>query len=625
MTNYTKAKLLFIFFCLCFACQTPSKQQIKNHDWPIRKADHASSSYSPLTQINKENVSQLQLAWEYKTGDEKLYTIECNPIIIDGILYASSPMLNVFALDAATGEEVWKFVPSEAGPTRRDGQKVNRGLTYWENGDDKRLYYPAGTYLYAINANDGSIYEPFGDGGRIDLTKDLDRDIGNTPVSSTSPPTIFEDLIIMCSSTPDGMRNTPPGHIRAYNLHTGEREWIFHTIPHPGEPGYETWPEEAWETAGGNNSWAGMSLDVEKGIVYAPTGSPAFDHNGFNRHGDNLYGNSVLALNARTGELIWHFQTVHHDLWDYDLASPPNLVSIHKDGKKIDAVVQVTKMGMLFTFDRETGEPIFPIEERPVPQSSIPGEQTAPTQPFPTLPPPYAMQGFTEKDITDLSKEAHDYVKETYFDKYGSAVLYPALSTKGDFIVPQFNGGTDWGGAAFDKETGILYVNASNEPEAITMLPAPEDAIHPYKWISSGHDELYDPNGFPISKRPWGTLNAIDLNKGEILWQRTLGTYPQLEKQGLPPTGTFNIGGPVVTAGGLVFIAATKDERIRAFDKDTGEVLWEYQMPAAGYATPSVYMVDGVQYVVIAAGGGGKPGTKRGDSYLAFKLSNLEN
>ena len=343
-----------------------SCSQEESHDWPMRKADHASSSYSPLTQINKENVAQLELAWEYKTGDEKLYTIECNPIIVDGILYATSPMLNAFALDAATGEEIWKFVPTDAGPTRRDGQRVNRGLTYWEHGEDKRLYYPAGTYLYAIHAQTGRFITSFGEGGRIDLTQGLDRDIGNTPVSSTSPPTIFEDIIIMCSSTPDGMRATPPGHIRAYNLHTGEREWIFHTIPHPGELGYDTWPEEAWKTAGGNNSWAGMSLDVERGIVYAPTGSPAFDHNGFNRHGDNLFGNCILALDARTGKYLWHFQAVHHDIWDYDLACPPNLGTITHNGVQRDAVIQVTKMGMVFVFDPETGEPIFPVEERPV-------------------------------------------------------------------------------------------------------------------------------------------------------------------------------------------------------------------------------------------------------------------
>ncbi|MEM9723690.1 MAG: PQQ-binding-like beta-propeller repeat protein, partial [Bacteroidota bacterium] len=359
----------------------------------------------------------------------------------------------------------------------------------------------------------------------------------------------------------------------------------------------------------------------EKGIVYAPTGSPAYDHNGFNRHGDNLFGNSVVALDARTGTYRWHFQTVHHDLWDYDLASPPNLGTITYEGQEREALVQVTKMGHLFVLDRETGEPIFPIEERPVPQSTIPGEQTAPTQPFPTLPPPYAMQGFEETDITDLSPEAAEYVRSTYFEKYGPSVLFEPLSTAGDFIVPQFNGGTDWGGAAFDKETGILYVNASNEPEGLKMFEVEAGAEHPYKWDASGHDELYDPEGFPISKRPWGTLNAIDLNIGSLLWQQTLGTYPELEKRGLAPTGTFNIGGPIVTKGGLVFIAATKDERFRAFDKRSGKVLWEYQMPAAGYATPATYKVNGKQYVVIAAGGGGKPGTKRGDSYLAFTLA----
>jgi quinoprotein glucose dehydrogenase len=483
-----------------------------------------------------------------------------------------------------------------------------------------RLFYVAGTKLFALDSETGQPISSFGSGGSIDLREGLDREMSGFSAGASSPGIVFEDLIIQGTSIPDWTGTSGPGHIRAFNVRTGEREWIFHTIPHPGEFGYETWPPDAWQTASGANAWAGLSLDVKRGIVFAPTGSPTYDHNGFNRHGTNLFANSVLALNARTGERIWHFQAVHHDLWDYDLASPPNLVTVRHEGVVRDAVAQVTKIGHLFLLDRQTGEPLFPVEERPVPQSTIPGEQSWPTQPFPTKPPAYARQGFSEADITDLSPEAHDHVKKTYFDKWGPAVLFPPPGTKGSFVVPQFNGGTDWGGAAFDSASGMLYVSASNEPEAFSMLPAPETANHPYEWIASGHDELFDAEGFPVSKRPWGTLNAIDLNEGTILWQVPLGTYPELEARGLPPTGTFNMGGPVATAGGLVFIGGSKDERFRAFDKDTGEVLWEYQLPAGGYATPSVYMVKGKQYVVIAAGGGGKPGTKPGDSYVAFAL-----
>ena len=611
---------VFVIYALVGAC-TNNTETTGQEDWRYYKADVSSSSSSPLEQINKSNVSELQLAWEYATGDSVLYTIECNPIVVDGVLYLTTPMLDAVALDAATGKEIWRFSPWDNRGTRRDGQRVNRGVTYWEGSGEKRIYYPAGTRLYAVDAESGEAVLAFGEEGSIDLTKGLDRDEITKPVSATTPGVIFEDLIIMGSSTPDGSRGSnPPGHIRAYNIHTGEREWIFHTIPHPGEFGYDTWPEDAWKTFGGNNSWAGMALDVNRGVVYAPTGSPAPDHQGMNRHGKNLFGNSILALNASTGERIWHFQTVYHDLWDYDLAAPPNLVEFEYEGVQREAVVQVTKMGFIFVLDRDTGEPIFPVEERPVPQSTIPGEQTWPTQPFPLKPPPHAKQGFTEEDITDVSPEAHTYVKETYFDKWGPAVLYQPLSAKGDFTVPQFNGGTDWGGAAFDEASGVLYVSASNEPEAITMYEIDPELDRPYSWEASGHDEIYDPEGFPVSKRPWGTLSAIELSRAEIVWQVPLGTYPELEARGLPPTGTFNMGGPIITAGGLLFIGATRDERFRAFDMDTGDVLWEYQLPFGGYATPSTYMIEGKQYVVIAAGGGGKPGTKKGDRYMAFAL-----
>ncbi len=614
------ALLIALFLGVQAPACTPVEQP-RHYDWPVYKADNASSSYSPLDQINRDNVARLELAWQYKTGDEHPYTIECNPLIIGGVMYVTSPHLNALALDAATGERLWTFTPSEAGPTRRHGARVNRGVTYWEEGDDKRILYVAGTWLFALDAETGQPLPDFGEGGWVDLTKGLDRDLPmDLPVSATSPGIIFEDLLILGSSLRDGMGFSPPGHIRAYDVRTGARAWIFHTLPHPGEFGYETWPPEAWKTAGGNNAWAGMSLDTERGIVFASTGSPAYDHNGFNRAGKNLFGNSILALNARTGERLWHFQTVHHDLWDYDLPAPPNLVTVRHGGVLKDAVAQVTKMGHLFLLDRETGQPLFPVEERPVPPSTIPGEQTWATQPFPVKPPAYALQGFREEDITDLTPEAQAYVKEHLFDKLGPSVLFQPLSTRGAIYAPQFNGGTDWGGAAFDPETGILYVNASNEPETLTMLPAPEDANHPYPWVASGHDEVFDAEGFPVSKRPWGTLNAIDLHEGTSVWQVPLGTYPELETRGYAPTGTFNIGGPVVTAGGLVFIGATKDERVRAFDKQTGAVLWEYPLPASGYATPSVYQVDGRQFVVIAAGGGGKPGTKGGDSYLAFAL-----
>ena len=357
------AATLLILFLAGSACT--GEASTDNYDWPIYRADNASSNYAPLDQINRDNVADLELAWTYHTGDRQRFTIECNPIIIDGVMYVTSPAASARALDAVTGTLIWSFSPWEDPEVRLDGHRVNRGVTYWADGDDQRILYPSGTRLYALDARTGTLIPSFGEGGSLDLTQGLDRDVGTAPVSATTPGIIFEDLIIMGSATPDGLGNNPPGHIRAYDVRTGERKWIFHTIPHPGEEGYETWPEDAWKTVGGNNAWAGMSLDVERGVVYAPTGSPAYDHNGFNRHGANLFGNTVLALDARTGTRLWHYQTVHHDLWDYDLASPPTLATLTHDGIRKDAVVQATKMGHLFVLDRDTGEPLFPSRNAP--------------------------------------------------------------------------------------------------------------------------------------------------------------------------------------------------------------------------------------------------------------------
>ena len=589
-----------------------------DQEWPVYGGTQENTKYSPLDQINRDNVEGLEMAWVYHTGDEG-YTIECNPIIVDGVLYATSPSVNAFALDAATGEEIWMFDPyADAAERPRGGDAANRGVAYWEDGEDRRIFFGRGPYLYALDAQTGRPVPGFGEGGKVALLEGLDREVDGLFYRMTSPGIVYKDLLIVGAQAGEGYGATAPGHVRAYDVRTGERRWIFHTIPYPGEFGYETWPEDAWKTFGGNNPWSGFSLDEERGLVFFSTGSPSHGHFGADRHGENLFGNSIMALNAETGERVWHYQLVHHDLWDYDLPTPPNLVTVEHDGQRIDAAAQVTKMGMLFLFNRETGEPLFPIEERPVPQTEIDGEKTWPTQPFPTRPAPYARHGFKESDITDRTPEAHAFVREQFYEPYGDSELYDPPSMDGKIVFPQFNGGTDWGGASFDPETGILYVNASDEPELLQVVRAGDDADFPYN--DTGHQPAKDNEGLPISTPPWGTLNAIDLNKGEILWQVPLGTYPMLEEQGLPPTGTFNMGGSVVTAGGLVFIGGSMDEKLHAYDKATGEVLWEAKLPAGGYATPSVYEVDGRQYVVIAAGGGGKPGTRPGDAYVAFAL-----
>ncbi len=676
-------------------------------------ADRAGSKYSALDQVNVANVRTLKPAWTFRCDDmtkQPASTIECNPIIIEDTIYLTTPGLKVVALEAATGAVRWTFDPWDG----KGGQGVNRGVTYWADGNDQRIFFSAGMFLYALDATTGKRIDSFGNGGRIDLRLGLDRDVHNESVTDTTPGIIYRDLLILGSRVGEGPGPAAPGHIRAFDVRSGERRWIFHTIPHPGEAGYETWPPDAWKTMGGVNCWGGMTLDAERGLVFAGTGSASYDHWGGNRIGQDLYANCVLALRAETGALVWHYQVVHHDLWDYDIPCAPNLVSIKRDGRMIDAVAQVTKMGHLFVLDRATGVPLFPVEERPVPASVIPGEQSWPTQPFPTKPRAYAQQGMTSADVTDLNPAARASALAQLSGMHTGGLFLPPDS-RPSVVLPQFNGGGEWAGASYDPETRTLYISSSSEAKSITMVPAAlkggvtmgelgakiyaticsvchgtEQAANPnvpgaaslrnlrerrseadvlallktgkgqmpsfaafseterravtahlfheeekalvpvnelkptwagdIPWVDTGHKEMRDPEGFPINRRPWGTLTAIDLDRGEFAWQVPLGTYPRLEKRGLPPTGTFNMGGSLVTAGGLVFAGAAMDERFHAYDKKTGALLWEFQMDAGGYATPATYESGGRQYIIIAAGGGGKPETKPGNLYYAFAL-----
>jgi quinoprotein glucose dehydrogenase len=685
-----------------------------DREWPVYLGDAARTHYSQLKQINRRNVGKLELAWTYHAGDARVDNqsqIQCNPIIVHGVLYATTPQLKLVALQAATGLELWRFDPFAGSPNRAVG--VNRGVVYWAEGSDERILLSADHYLYAIDAGTGRPVKSFGTEGRVDIKEGLGRDVSQLFVASTTPGGIFRNLLFLPLRVGEGPAPAAPGHIRAYDVRTGKIVWIFHTIPYPGEEGAGTWPPDAWTYVGGANCWAGMAVDEDRGIVYVPTGSAAFDFWGGNRIGQNLFANCLLALDANTGRRLWHFQFVHHDLWDRDPPAPPNLLTVKRNGRKIDAVAQITKSGHVFLFNRETGEPLFPIEERPVPPSDMDGEAAWSTQPLPLKPLPFARQLFTYNEITDISPSSHRTVLNR-FAQLRPHVPFAPPSIQGTIMLPGFDGGGEWGGAATDPD-GVLYVNANEMAWVITMVPtqasttgatakgqqlfvqicaachgverlgnaaqnvpplvditkkmnradilsllqsgrgnmpsfgflsglqkgavadfilgskAPEDnanragefagddVLGGIPYTITGYNRWLDTNGYPALKPPWGTLNAIDLNTGEYRWRVPLGEDPALTARGLAPTGLENYGGPLVTAGDVIFIGASKDEMFRAFDRHSGKILWQFKLPAGGYATPATYLSNGRQYVVIACGGG-KMGTKSCDAYVAFAL-----
>ena len=589
-----------------------------DHEWRVYGGSASGTKYSPLDQINRSNVGKLKVAWTYHTGDSRpkpATTIECNPLVVHGVMYLTTSQLKLCALEADTGKLLWQFDPFE-GVDEDMPRGVNRGVAHWEDGNDQRIFFVARARLFAVDAKTGKLIPDFGQGGSVDLKRGLGRDISRLTYDVSTPGIIYKNRIILGSLCGEGPEPSAPGHIRAFDVHTGVMAWIFHTLPRPGEFGNDVWEGDSWHTTGGANDWGGMTLDEKRGWVFVSTGSAAFDFYGGQRLGSNLFANCVIALDAATGKRIWHYQVVHHDLWDRDLPCPAALVTLNIGGKKVDAAVQPTKFGQLFVLDRETGKPLFPMEERPVPPSDIPGEKAWPTQPQVLKPPPYARQAFTEDDITNISPEAHADVLET-FKKLRSGTWQPP-SLEGTIVFPGFHGGSNWGGGSFDPTTGWFYINSHDEPWIMTLVPAPEGSGYPYS--NTGYNHFVDPEGYAAIKPPWGQLTAFDLNKGEIAWQVVLGEFKALTERGIPPTGTQNIGGSIVTAGGIVFIGSTQDEMFRAFDKTNGKLLWETQLPAGGYATPSTYEVGGKQYVAIAAGGGGKMRTRSGDAYVAFAL-----
>jgi len=722
---------LILGIVLLAGCQTRQGNELPSYetgkDWPVYGGNKAGNRYSPLSQITPENVNRLAVAWSYDarepadTGSgmqQRAREIQCQPIIVDGIMYGTTPTLNAFAVDAATGKEIWKFKPLKD----RQRFNTNRGVMYWQDANNKRILYSAGASLYALDAMTGKPVTSFGVNGKVDLHEGLDANLGHDvsalSVTATTPGVIYKNTVVMGSSVSEA-GDAAPGHVRGFDVVTGKLKWVFHTIPQPGEFGYDTWPKDAYKKIGAANNWSGLVVDQKRGTVFFGTGSPSADFYGGDREGSNLFANCIMALDAETGKMKWYYQTIHHDLWDRDVPCPPNLTTVKHNGKMVDVVVQATKDGLVYVLDRDSGTSLFPVEERPVPVNGLPGEHPYATQKFPLKPLPFAKQVIAgEDDITNISPEAHAYVKQRLAQFPLPANKFMPPNTTGTLLFG-YSGGAEWGGNAIDPE-GILYQNANQDPWVLEMIdeetrnreiaslshgnglylrncaachgadrkgsgtvfPAldaigkkrsqteiltiiktgsgrmpsfqhlPEadrnaiaqfllnkepktaavpnehsnaDTIaikkdFPYtpRYTNKVWTKFLDQDGYNAVKPPWGTLNAIDLNTGEYLWTVPLGEFPELTARGVPITGTESYGGPVVTAGGLVFIAGTRDERIRAFDKKTGKQLWEYQLPAGGFATPATYEVNGKQYLVIAAGGA--RGKKPGGWYIAFAL-----
>ncbi len=591
-------------------------------DWPCVGNDRGCMRFSPLTQINRQNVSGLHVAWTYHTceGDR---TIECTPVVVDGVMYITTNHLRAVALNAATGEQIWSLDPFATGPSPGPlaSGGVNRGVAYWSdgkpNGQRRILHGISDGRLFSIDARTGQLDPEFGQGGVKDLREDLDRDISKMPYGPTSAPAIWQDTVVLGFSNGEGPGPAAPGDVRAFDVHTGKQLWRFHTVPRPGEIGNETWKGDSWVNRGGANAWGGLSIDEKRGWVFCGLGSAAFDFYGGDRQGENLFANCTIALDARNGQRIWHFQTTHHDLWDHDLPTYPNLVTVRKDGVEVEAVAQVTKTGFVFLFDRETGTPLFDVKEVPAAASDTPGESAWPTQPVPVKPPPIARQIISANDITDVSAASHEAAMQQLAGlRYGQRFMPPSL--QGTLVTPGFHGGATWAGASFDPSTGYLFVNSNNVPNVVALQKMSSD--DPLSYTHKGYNRFLDREGYPAIKPPWGLLTAIDLSRGEFVWQVPLGEYPELTVRGIPQTGTENFGGTIVTAGGLVFIGGSKDEMFHAFDSSNGKLLWQVKLPAGGYATPCAYAVNGKQFIVIAAGGAGKPGTPSRRRFCRVRL-----
>jgi quinoprotein glucose dehydrogenase len=618
-------------------------------DWPAYGRDPGGSRYSPLAQINRKNVSNLKVAWTYRTGaaevkaaSSRRAAFEATPILVDGLLFLSTPYNRVIALDPATGIEKWTYDP-QVKLDRHYSETTSRGVSAWPAPNDKRKVARrifAGALdarLIALDAATGKPCADFGENGQVDLTRNMRMvERGNYVV--TSPPAVIGDAIIVGSAIGDNRGvELERGVVRAYDARTGKLLWSWDPIPKSvNDPARKTWEGESADRTGAANAWSIISTDAELGLVFVPTSSPSPDYYGGERKGDNRYANSVVALRAATGAVVWHFQVVHHDLWDYDVASQPMLINLKRNGRGVPAVAVGTKMGMIFVLDRRNGKPIFPVEERPVPQTTVKGEQTSATQPFPTLPRPLVPHRLKPEDAWGLTDQDRDACREKIASMRSEGVYTPP-SLEGTVAIPGNAGGMNWSGMSFDPVRQLLIANTNNLPFLVKLIPRAEyDSMRETGAVSRMKGEfgrqtgapyamyrepLMSPSGTPCVAPPWGKLTAVDLNTGEVRWDAPLGRIPQLAL--FPKSSEFgspNFGGSMITAGGLVFIAAAMDDRLRAFDVETGKVIWEGQLPASAQAAPMTYSVNGKQFIVLCAGGHGNLGTKTGDHVVAFTL-----
>jgi quinoprotein glucose dehydrogenase len=588
-------------------------------DWPVFGHDPGAMRYSPLNQITVNNIGRLQRAWTFHSGKPGS---EATPVVVGGVMYLTQPN-GIFALEPESGKALWHYETETA---------ALRGLSYWpgNNVTHPRVFAGVGDKLMAIDVTTGKPAPGFGREGTIDLRQGVMGDLQEARYALDSPPAVFRDIVITGSSNGEGAPSQGAyGDIRGWDAHTGKLLWTFHTVPRPGEPGNETWPEDGWKNRSGTNTWGFLSVDVERGMVFVPLGSPTNDFYGADRHGDGLYGNSLVALDAATGKVKWYQQLVHHDIWDYDLAAAPALFDVHRDGQTIPAVAQTTKMGMLFVFNRVTGEPMYGMEERPVPQTVVPGEKTSPTQPFPVKPPPLSRTTFREDEMYGLTADHAAFCRDLFErNKMFIGVPYTPAPLEGNMLIfPSTLGGGNWGGVSVDPALGYLFANVINVGQFGHMErredPKTGDVTYSRRSEFGAYARFWNPETrIPCSNPPFGELIAVNVTTGDIAWKVPLGRIESLEAQGIRGTGSMNLGGSITTAGGLVFIAATNDQRFRAFESKTGRLLWEQALEANGHAIPITYLgKDGKQYVAImAAGGGAFFGGPLSDTLVAYTL-----